>query len=149
MIRIDSAETLLSAFRPNDRTALELPEGMRFPFLIKDYVSWIEASGARVFVVFEDPVKSVPMGIAFRRDAGGAVPPAICEWCHSARADQGVGLLTATASDKRRVGVHLCRDLACKVRMEEAAETGLGPSARDRVRRVVERMSTFARQNLF
>lgn len=156
MIRIESAAALIESFRPIDREmhgeALEVPGSFRFPMLVRDYVAWMEPSGARAFVVFADPGSRAPMGIVLRRDTSGATPPAICEWCHSTRGEGGIGLLTATASDKRRVGIHLCRDLACKERVEAAAEADssfVPVSARDRVRRVVERMASFARRNLF
>jgi hypothetical protein len=152
MFRIASENELLESFRPLDRGEVQLPESFHYPMTVRDYLTWTEPSGHRVYLLFSNRLTNAPLGIVFQRDpsAGGAA--AMCEWCHSVRAGNGVTLLTAAASAQRRVGIPLCRDLSCK----EKAEAAPGPDdvpqvaqGRERIRRIVERMADFARQNLF
>src|SRR5688572_26130790 len=104
MIRIQSENELLDSFRLIDRDQVELPVDMRFPLLVKNYLAWPEASGARVFLVFEDPSSRKPFGIVFRQEqASFGQAACMCEWCHSVRSGNGVGLLTATSNDSTRV----------------------------------------------
>ena len=154
MIRIASEKELLESFRPLDREeVLEFPANLKFPFLLKDYLTWTEPSGHRIYLVFNEQDTRRPLGIVFKRGQGaGTAPPQMCEWCHSVRAGDGVGLLTATASSSRRVGLHLCRDLSCKDKVEStpgANDFFESMSSRERIQRIVGRMTEFARRQLF
>lgn len=152
MIRITSEKDLLEAFRPLDRDQVELPETLRFPLLLKDYLSWTEPSGNRVFLVYTERDRKYPLGIVFRQDQSGAGSAGMCEWCHSVRSSGGVSLLTAQASLNRRVGVQLCRDLTCKHKVESQPGADDFPetlSHRERIQRILQRISTFGRQQIF
>lgn len=153
MLRIANEEEFLEAFRPIDRDHVRLPPEMTFPLIVRNYMAWVEPSGHRTFLVFEEASKRSPRGIVFNRPHASAdQPAAMCDWCHSVRGRGAVGLLTATVSPHRRIGLTLCRDLTCKEKIE-----GI-PSANDlresmptdmKMRRLVEQMSEFARRNLF
>ncbi len=154
MIRIASENEILNSFRELDRSEVEFPENLQVPLLLKDYLAWTEPSGYRVFLVFNDPVKNVPMGVVFHRGAAtGASPPMMCEFCHSVRSGDGVMMLTAAASSRRRVGLSLCRDLNCKAKIEASAPGAHdffeSATPREKVQRLVRRMAVFSRQNLF
>jgi len=156
MIRIASETELLDSFRTLDRDEVELPANFSFPMLVKDYLTWSDPGGHRVYLVFSepgsDPKKRNSLGIVFRRSSSGTVPPQMCEWCHSVRGGDGVMLLTATASTHKRVGIHLCRDLSCKDKAESAPGANDFPeslSARERTQRILQRMSQFARRAIF
>ncbi|MGZ3689784.1 MAG: FBP domain-containing protein [Bdellovibrionota bacterium] len=144
MFRITSEAELMNCFRPRDRDEVVVPE-RAFPLSVRDYLTWLEPSGVRVYLVFRDPLGGALLGIVFRRDQGNAVEPAMCEWCHSVRGGGSVGLLTARASSRRRIGISLCRDLSCA----EKSETYDDGSSRLRVKKVIERMTLFARRNIF
>ena len=153
MIRIQSEAELLEAFRPFERGEVEIPGELSFPLGVQRYMSWVEGAGHRVFLVYEDPQSRKAYGIVFKRDqTPGGAPANMCDWCHCVRPGNGVGLLTATASSKRRVGLSLCRDLSCgnKAEAEPGADdvpTTLTP--RERQLKIVERMASFARRSLF
>jgi hypothetical protein len=60
--------------------------------------------------------------------------------------------MTATASSNRVVGVNLCRDLSCRANALEPPGIHDVPQpahGRERVRRILRRMSEFAHRNLF
>ncbi len=153
--RFATPEKLLECFRDLDRDQVQLPHDMVFPLVVRDYLSWIEPSGARVYLVFDDPFSSLgPVGVVFKRtSSSGDSPAQMCQWCHSVRGGGRVGLLTATAGRKRRVGVYLCRDLDCREKIfgkrpdVNDLRESLGKS--QRLDRVLEKMSDFARENLF
>lgn len=152
MIRIANEAELLDSFREVDRPEVELPRELAFPLGLKDYLAWVEPAGCRVFLVYEDPDSRKAFGIVFRRDQGGGGAAGMCEWCHSVRSGDGVGLLTASASANRRVGISLCRDLSCREKAESAPgvdDLPQSPNARERVRGITRRMASFARQSLF
>jgi hypothetical protein len=152
MIYINSETELLSAFRLIDREEVQIPRALQLPLKVDDYVTWIEPSGSRIYLIIEEKKKQLPFGIVFRRDQDTSGSYGMCEWCHSVRSGNGVALLTATASSHRRVGINLCRDLDCK----EKAELPPGPndipqllSSQDRIQKITQRMFNFAKQNLF
>ncbi|PTL84320.1 FBP domain-containing protein [Vitiosangium sp. GDMCC 1.1324] len=150
MFLIQTEEDLLRAFRPRDRQTVEVPKGTRFPLFVRDYLTWVEPAGTRVFLVLPSPGNSKqPMGIAFRRDShGGASPsPCMCEWCHSYGPANEIGMLTTDVNSKRRVGVSLCLDLRCKEKLETAADLS-GRNSRDLTKVLMERMHHFAREAL-
>lgn len=150
MFLIPSETDLVSAFRPRDRKALELPEGASFPMTVRDYLAWVEPTGVRVFLVFQDPESKRPLGIAFRRDGaggGGGNGGRMCDWCHSWGSAQDIGLLTTARNSRRRVGVGLCMDLRCRDKIEQSADLA-GRSAVQARKRVLERMVRFAREGL-
>ncbi|MDR3607091.1 MAG: FBP domain-containing protein [Oligoflexia bacterium] len=156
MFKINTPAELLSSFRPEERAAVELPEDIRFPLVVRDYLAWTETSGSRVFLLFADADPRKPLGVVFKREAssGGAVAQ-MCEWCHTTSGGDGVTLLTAWASSRRRVGVQVCRDLSCAQKVlglygpAHAGEQRVGPDGRERIRQIMRRMSEFSRRHLF
>jgi hypothetical protein len=153
MIRIASEHQLLDTFRSLDRDEVQLPPDMRFPVAARDYLSWIEPSGHRVYLVFEDQAAGGLKGIVFQRTHAGAdTPAAMCQWCHSVRTGNGVSLLTAAAGRNTRIGVHLCSDLNCRERALSTPgihDFNESISGQERVQRVLQRMGEFARKCLF
>jgi hypothetical protein len=149
MFLIKTEKELLQAFRPRDREKVELPEGIKFPLFVRDYLTWVEPAGTRVFLVLPSPGSSrKPMGIAFRRDAqGGGAVSHMCDWCHAYGSSNEIGLLTTDVNSKRRVGVNLCLDLRCKEKLEAAADLS-GRNPRDFTNALMERMTHFAREAL-
>jgi hypothetical protein len=115
---------------------------------VRDYLAWTETSGARVYLVFAPPGSRKPIGIIFRRDASdGSGISSMCDWCHSYGSSSEVGLLTTDVNSKRRVGVHLCVDLRCKEKLEDAADRA-GRHPIEYLERLRERMSRFAHEAL-
>ena len=153
MIRITSENQILDSFRTDDRDEVRLPSGLKFPYAMKDYMTWVEPSGHRVFLVFPDDVSGNLRGVVFQRTPGGSdVPASMCQWCHSVRGGNGVSLLTTSAGRQRRVGVHLCSSLNC--RENALSPPGVndfqeGLSGHERVQRILQRMREFALRNLF
>jgi hypothetical protein len=95
-----------------------------------------------------EPRSQRPMGIAFRRDQqGGGVASQMCDWCHCQGSSNEVGLLTAEATSRRRVGVTLCLDLRCAEKLDQAANLA-GRSPRELHRRMLESMARFAHEGL-
>lgn len=147
MFTIESEKALIDAFRPRDRRTLELPEGVKYPLFVRDYLAWVEPTGVRVFLAFNLP-KGALTGIAFRRDQQGErSTSAMCEWCHWSGGGTSVGLLTAQASSKRRVGVNLCLDLTCSAKMEQIANLS-GRNYVEMARQHHERILKFAHEGL-
>jgi hypothetical protein len=153
MICITSESQLKEAFRSIDQDEVQLPHDLVFPVVLKDYFAWTEPSGHRVFLIYQDPTGRGACGIVFKRASGGAGDgiAQMCQWCHSVRAGNAVRLLTAKASPKRRVGIHVCSDLSCKDKVLE------GPGVNDlrepfsryeKLFRVLLKMSEFTRVNL-
>lgn len=153
MLRISSVEEMKQSFRPIDQEEVQFPAEMTFPLLVRDYLAWVEPSGHRTYLVFADPAGQKARGIVFRRGHQSADSPAVmCDWCHSVRGRGTVGLLTATVSPTHRIGLNLCRDLSCKEKLDKppsANDVFESIPADDKKRRLVERMSVFARRNLF
>jgi len=153
MIRIASEDQLLETFRSTDQDQVHIPANFSFPLPVKDYVSWVEPSGHRVYLVFEDLVNSRPLGVVFQRTRGAPDTPAsMCQWCHSVRSGGAVSLLTTDMGPNRRVGLHLCSNLNCKENALSAPgihDFSEGVSGRERVQRILQRMNDFAKKNLF
>ncbi len=153
MIRITSENQLLDSFRTIDRDQVALPKDLQFPLAVKDYMSWVEPSGHRVYLVFEDSASGHPMGIVFQRThAAPETSASMCQWCHKVSSGSKVSLLTATANRNHRVGVHLCSDLNCRENV--LTPPGVNDfyeslSGQERVQRVLQRMGEFAKRNLF
>ncbi|MBC7691238.1 MAG: FBP domain-containing protein [Methylotenera sp.] len=151
--KISSETELLNCFRDLDRDEVLLTQELSFPIIVTDYLTWLEPSGVRAYLVFKDRSEGAPLGISFRRDQGPGVSPAMCEWCHSVRSGESIGLLSATASSKRRVGIQLCRDLSCKAKVLAEApgvsDLSSTVSAEAKLAGVVGRMTDFARRQLF
>ena len=153
MIRIAYEEELLSSFRESDRAQVQIPATLTFPMGLKDYVTWAEPSGHRVYLVFQEMNSGQPMGVVFQRTRGAAdVAASMCQWCHSIRGGSAVSLLTTDAGPNRRIGLHLCTDLNCK--QNALAPPGqndfmVSLSGEEKVARIVARMNTFAKNNLF
>ncbi|CAM4388956.1 FBP domain-containing protein [Corallococcus exiguus] len=148
MFRIESEKELLRAFRSRDRKHVELPKGTQLPLFVRDYLSWVDPYGVRVFLVFVAPGSKQPTGIAFRRDQHGdpTLAPKMCDWCRTPTVAE-VGLITTDVDSKRRVGVIVCLDLRCGERLESMSDRS-GRSVLDDKARLMERMARFASEAL-
>ena len=71
----------------------------------------------------------------------------MCDWCHWSGGGNSVGLLTAQASSKRRVGVNLCLDLSCGAKLESAANLA-GRNPVEAARQLQARILRFAHEGL-
>lgn len=147
MFKLESEEALLAAFRPKDRGLVELSPESTLPRIVRDYFAWTHPAGGRVYVVFA-VAGGAPTGIVFDTNGGGGeTVPQMCDWCHSSGVGTQVALLTARLNGKKRLGVHLCSDLSCKQKLEDAANRR-GASVSAAVAAVVERMARFAEDAL-
>lgn len=149
MFRFETDRGLIESFRPRDRRVIEMPQDISFPLFVRDYLAWTETSGARVYLIFSAPGTRKPIGIIFRRDtsAGGERTSSLCEWCHTYGSSHEVGLLTTDVNSKRRVGVHLCLDLRCKEKLEDAADRA-GRHPNEVLEQLQARMFRFAQEAL-
>src|SRR4051812_1238764 len=114
MFKVSSESELLESFRELDRAEIRLPESLKYPLFVTDYLTWLEPSGHRTYLLFKMLPDRPPVGIVFRRNASAGSVATMCEWCQSTRSGSNVSLLTATASSNRTVGIHLCNDLSCR-----------------------------------
>jgi hypothetical protein len=147
MFLLRSEKDLVEAFFPRDQKRLELPKGVKYPLVVRDYLAWSDPASPRVHLVFTEPGARHPIGLVFDRDRSGASQGSMCEWCHSFGSSAEIGLLMLTVSDNRRVGIHLCRDLSCRDKIEQ--NLSLSPvSAHTRQKRVLSEMSRFVRRLL-
>jgi len=149
MFRIDSEKDLLESFRPCDRGSVTSPENVTFPLFVRDYLTWTEPSGVRTYLVYagaESPAKT--LGIAFRSDQGRSAVSQHCEWCKSFGGSGEIGLLTAEASERKRVGIHLCRSLNCQEKLESRSNLS-GENSRMLAKKLLTEISAFARRHLF
>ncbi len=143
MFKLDSEKALLDTFRPKDRAQVELGWEVKLPLFVRDYLAWTHPAGGRVFLVFA-VAGGVPTGIVFETNGGGAEgAPAMCDWCHCTGKGTEVGLLTARLNAHKRVGAHVCVDLACQRKVEEECNRA-GKSVRPAMAKLVERMGRFA-----
>lgn len=149
MFRIESEQAFLDAFRPRDRKHVEIPRDVRFPLVARDYVAWTDPSAVRVFLLFTPSGSKHPVGIAFRRDQTGykPSPSAMCEWCHSYGNAEEIGLVTADANSKKRVGITACLDLRCKDKVEDAANRA-GANCLAESKKMIDRMTRFTSEAL-
>lgn len=151
MIRIASQEAFLNSFREFEQSQVQLPPGLKFPLAVKDYLSWVEPSGHRVYLVFEDD--GVARGVVFQRTrVSPETPASMCQWCHAVRSGSGVSLLSATIGRDRRAGIYLCSDLNCRehvLGVPSVNDFQEGMSRQERFNRLLYRMREFGRRNLF
>jgi hypothetical protein len=145
MFRLASEDALRAAFRPKDGALLEPPPGATYPLTVLDYLAWAHPAGGRVFLVFAVP-GGTPTGVVFTNHGGTAVSQ-MCHWCHSWGLGSQVALLTAQLNANKRVGVHICSDLSCKVKVEDHANR-TGTSAVAALKQLVERIGLFASDGL-
>jgi hypothetical protein len=148
MFKLDSEADLLDAFRPKDRKAVELTKDISLPRFVRDYLAWSHPGGGYVYLVFATP-GGAPTGIVFETNGGGPGPagPAMCDWCHTSGSGNQVGLLTARFTARKTVGVHVCRDLSCKDKLEDQASR-MGRSVLPMIEKLIERMGRFASEAL-
>lgn len=147
MFKLDTEAAVLATFRPKDRKVVEFHSDLKFPVIVRDYLAWTHPAGGRVFLVFAIP-NGTPTGIAFDTNGGtGPSVPAMCDWCHMSAAGTGVGMLTATVNANKRAGVHVCADLSCRQKIEDAANRS-GISVRPALEKLVLRMGRFASEAL-
>jgi hypothetical protein len=149
MFQIQSEKEFLNAFRSRDRKVVEPPKGTKFPLFVRNYLSWVDPYGVRVFLLFQAPSASRPIGIAFRRDQQGdkTLVSRLCDWCHAHGSADQIGLLTTDLDSKRRIGVNLCLDLRCGEKLETMANMG-GRSVVDDHKMLLEKMARFASEGL-
>ena len=147
MFTLDSEDALLKAFRPKDRRWVEPPPGVSLPVTVPHVLSWVHPAGGYRYLVFCTP-GGVPTGVVFDTNGGGgAAIPAMCDWCHHTGVGTEVGLLTAQLNGKKRVGVYLCSDLSCDLKVEdEANRAGRDPAPE--LARLIDRMGRFASEAL-
>ena len=147
MFLLRSEKELIDSFFSRQQKQLELPKGIKFPLVVRDYFAWTDSSNLKVNLVFSEPGVNKPIGVTFDRHAASGGTAAICEWCHSYGSSSQIGLLTLEVNAKRTVGVHLCLDLSCREKIEK--DLTLSPvAAQARTRRVVDGMSQFIRRML-
>ncbi|MBL8915187.1 MAG: FBP domain-containing protein [Archangium sp.] len=148
MFRLQSEDALKAAFRPKDALLVEPPAGLKYPFAVLDYLSWVHpAGGGLVFIVFATP-GGTPTGIAFTSNGGTTAAIAqMCDWCHTVGVGTQVGLLTARLNANKRVGMHLCADLSCRQKIEDEANRA-GRSPVPALKKLVEKIGLFASSSL-
>lgn len=153
MIRIQSEQQLIDAFREIDRADVQLPRDLTFPFLLKDYLAWIEPSGHRTYLLFNDEDSRNLLGVVFKRAQEPAdTPVKMCEWCHSVRGGGRVAMLSVKVDQNKLIGLHLCRDLSCKEKINELPGVNDLTESKDRslrTRLLNERIKRFLRSKLF
>ncbi|HEY2747596.1 MAG TPA: FBP domain-containing protein [Polyangia bacterium] len=150
-MHVRSEAELLSFFREIDRADVELAPDLAFPLPLDGAHAW--AVGPRAFLVFQDRDTAPPRGIVFHRNSS-ALPDAaaMCEWCHAVRGGGRVKLMSARASEHRRVGLYLCADLGCVERARELPapdDLPEGLDGHERARRALRRIGEFASRRLF
>lgn len=147
MFKIDTEQSLLNAFRPRDRKAVQLPPEPKFPMIGRDCLAWTDPTGFHVYLVFA-VAGGPPTGIAFRREQSGEGSGSrMCEWCHSYGSADQIGLLTTDLNSKKRVGINVCLDLGCRAKLENAADLS-GRNFFDLSKRMLERVGRFASEGL-
>jgi hypothetical protein len=147
---VTSESDLVSCFRKLDRRDVELSPDVCFPLAFGEAFAW--AVGPRAFLVFRDRPDKPLRGIVFHRTSGDLPDvAAMCEWCHTVRGHGGVKLLSARASDRRRIGLYLCSDLGCVTRVGDLSTDELteGPEAGRLAQRALRRIADFAARRLF
>jgi len=152
MFRIQNENELKNYFRSEEFSEVILGANIHFPLVVKDYLTWVEPSGCRTYLVFKDDSFKAPLGVVFRRDQSvGPSAPSMCEWCHSVRSGNEIGILTVRAHSQHRIGLSLCRDLSCadKIRSEPGVhDFPQLSSPQERLRRLVLKMADFSRRYL-
>ena len=148
MFKINDEASLKNSFRPSERDAIELPAHFKFPILVRDTLTWQDSSGTRSYLVVNEPGSEKTLGVAFRSNYSAPVTINHCEWCHSEGGSSQIALLLANASDRKTVGVHLCRDLACETRIETRAQLS-GENSRLLAKELTARKLAFVRRYLF
>ncbi len=153
MFKINSEDELLGSFRNIDRDQVQLPSDLKFPLPVRNYYSWLEPSGHRAYLVFEDPENQKLLGVVFRRtNTASDHGPVMCDWCHSVRGRGKVTMMTTAVSKDRQVGVYLCADLKCDEELRKPPGVNDLRESLDigeRTFALMERMSEFVKRNLF
>jgi FBP C-terminal treble-clef zinc-finger len=142
MFKLENEQQLLAAFRPKDRALVELSHEVRFPLLVKHSFAWSHPAGGRVYLLFAVR-HGAPTGIAFDINGSGPAVAHLCDWCHCAGLGARVGLLTTRLTANRVVGVHVCSDLSCRQKLEDAADRS-GNSVVPAMEALIERIGQFA-----
>lgn len=126
---IGSEEELTKAFRLRDQKKLMLPEGLPYPFNVRSYFTWQDPNGIYTYLVFKMPNWDMPRGVAFKRaNTSGEPTGGLCNWCYSYGSSEEIGMLSLKMSATVSVGYHICHDLRCIEKIEEAsARAGKSP----------------------
>lgn len=147
MFLLRSEDDLKEAFLPKFRNSIELPKNLKFPLVVRDYLTWSDPSSPRVHVIFAERDVEKPIGVIFEREPVQTGTSSICDWCHSHGSSQQIGLLTLRVNATRQVGLCICRDLSCREKIGN--NLSLSPLvAQKRISRVVSQMSAVVRRFL-
>ena len=152
LFKVERFEQITGAFRDLERDSIEVPDGMKFPLLIQDYLTWGDARSEGLKVVVLDSKSQKLVGFVLRRGASSdAEAPTMCEFCHSVRPRGEVSLLVARATRRKWVGLPACTDLSCRDQLLGAPgplDWARNPHVlpRERVARVVAKLLKFARR---
>jgi hypothetical protein len=118
---ISSEEELAQAFRIRDQKKLIIPANFTFPMNVRSYLTWQEPSGVYTYLVFKSPNWDSIRGVAFKRPSSDGEPTGgLCNWCHAYGSSEEIGMLTVAMSAEITVGYHICKDLRCVEKIEEA-----------------------------
>ncbi|MGV3619166.1 MAG: FBP domain-containing protein [Archangium sp.] len=143
MHKLDSEQALIATFRTRDQKLVELPADLKFPLIVRDLFTWAHPAGGRLYLLFS-PEKGLPTGIVFDSNGGsGAQVPQMCSWCHSPVQGSPVAMLVTTNGSKKRVGVLVCGDLACRRHVEDDCNRA-GRNVQDALKVLVSRVAAFA-----
>lgn len=152
MFKIQNESELRQCFRDSERNEVLLNEALHFPVFVKDYLTWLEPSGVRAYLVFKGESFKAPLGMIFRRDQTmGPSVAAMCEWCHSVRSGNEIGILTVQTQKRKRLGISLCRDLSCAEKIRStpgASDFNSTLSTQERLSRLAQKMTLFAQREL-
>lgn len=153
MIRIQTEKQVIDAFREIDQSEVQIPHNITFPFLVRDYFAWTEPGGHRTFLIFNDEETKNLLGVVFKRTQESPDAPAkMCEFCHSVRGHGNISMLSAKVTPNKTIGLHLCRDLSCREKVESIPGTNDLTGSKDRMYRnivLVERIRKFLRSKIF
>lgn len=120
---------LVNSFRPRDQKKLLLPPGLPYPFNVRSYFTWQDPNGVYTYLVFKMPNWDMPRGVSLKRlNIHGEPTGGICNWCNCYGSSEEIGMLSLTLNAETSVGYHICQDLRCIEKIEEAsARAGKSP----------------------
>lgn len=132
---------LRSLFPRQPTRDIAIPDPDAIDWGVLDYFGWVHPSGHRAFAVIPAPVTTDittasgspchHYGVVFSRSVNRARRrySQMCAWCNFVHRSRGAAMFTTTVAgsdDRRIIGLSLCRDLDCSVRMRNL--TGDPPS---------------------
>lgn len=148
MFSIDSEADLVKAFRIRDQKKLLIPPNLPYPFNVRSYFTWQDPSSVYTYLVFKMPNWDLPRGVAFKHTVSTGEPTGgLCNWCHAYGSSEEIGILSLSVNANVTLGYHICQDLRCIEKIEEAsARAGKSPEKNidqlyQRMARLFERLS--------